>query len=68
MVRRAEASGAPYKKKNGDQRTASKLVDSKVLTFLPYVPQVQAAVDKLVEESALYVVDDGPRARLYRLT
>jgi len=29
---------------------------------------VQAAVDKLVEESALYVVDDGPRARLYRLT
>ena len=44
------------------------VVDSKVLTFLPYVPQVQAAVDKLVEESALYVVDDGPRARLYRLT
>jgi hypothetical protein len=30
--------------------------------------QVQLAVDKLVEASALYVVDDGPRARLYRLT
>ena len=30
--------------------------------------QVQLAVDKLVEASALYVVDDGPRARLYRPT
>ena len=30
--------------------------------------EVIELVDKLVEESALYVVDDGPRARLYRLT
>ena len=30
--------------------------------------QVQLAIDKLVEASALYVVDDGRRARLYRPT
>ena len=48
--------------------TYCKQVSRQYSTFLPYAPQVQAAVDKLVEESALYVVDDGPRARLYRLT
>ena len=30
--------------------------------------QVQLAVDKLVEASAVYIVDDGPRGRLYRPT
>ena len=30
--------------------------------------QVQRAVDRLVEDSALYVVGDGPRARTFRPT